>query len=106
MNQRKLLFVDRDGCLIEEPSDFQVDSLDKFKLLPGVIEALSRLVRAGYQLVMVTNQDGLGTESFPEPSFWPVQNMLLNVLSSQGIEFKEICIDRHFPHEANDTLWR
>ena len=103
MSLSKILFVDRDGCLIEEPSDFQVDSLDKFKLLPGVIDALARLARAGYQLVMVSNQDGLGTESFPEPTFWPVQNMLLNVLSSQGIEFKEICIDRHFPHEPNDT---
>ena len=103
MSLAKILFVDRDGCLIEEPSDFQVDSLDKFKLLPGVIEALSRLVRAGYQLVMVTNQDGLGTESFPEPTFWPVQNMLVNILASQGIPFKEICIDRHFPHEPNDT---
>ncbi len=103
MTQDKILFVDRDGCLIEEPADFQVDRLDKFKLLPGVIEALARLVRAGYQLVMVTNQDGLGTESFPEDTFWPVQNMLINILASQGITFKEICVDRHFAHEPNET---
>lgn len=99
----KILFVDRDGCLIEEPADFQVDSLAKFRLLPGVIEALSRFVRAGYELVMVTNQDGLGTSSFPEADFWPVQNLLVDILASQGIVFREICIDRHFPHEPNNT---
>lgn len=103
MNADKLLFVDRDGCLIEEPADFQIDSLEKFKLLPGVIEALARLVRAGYQLVMVSNQDGLGTESFPEADFHPPQNMLLGILASQGIQFREICIDRHFEHQPNET---
>jgi imidazoleglycerol-phosphate dehydratase / histidinol-phosphatase len=103
MSLGKILFVDRDGCLIEEPADFQIDSLDKFKLLPGVVEALSRFVRAGYKLVMVTNQDGLGTASFPESDFWPPQNMLINILASQGIGFHEICIDRHFEHEANET---
>jgi imidazoleglycerol-phosphate dehydratase / histidinol-phosphatase len=103
MSNEKILFVDRDGCLIEEPADFQIDSLDKFKLLPGVIEALARLVRAGYQLVMVTNQDGLGTPSFPEADFWPPQNMLIHILASQGIHFKEICVDRHFEHEPNET---
>lgn len=103
MSTDKLLFVDRDGCLIEEPADFQIDSLDKFRLLPGVIEALARLVRAGYQLVMVSNQDGLGTASFPEADFYPPHTMLLNILASQGIEFREICIDRHFEHEPNET---
>jgi imidazoleglycerol-phosphate dehydratase / histidinol-phosphatase len=99
----KLLFVDRDGCLIEEPADFQIDSMAKLKLLPGVIEALARLTRAGYQLVMVTNQDGLGTASFPEADFWPPHTMLIDILASQGIHFKEICIDRHFAHEFSDT---
>jgi imidazoleglycerol-phosphate dehydratase / histidinol-phosphatase len=99
----KILFVDRDGCLIEEPADFQIDSLDKFRLMPGVIEALARFVRAGYKLVMVSNQDGLGTASFPESDFWPPQNMLINILESQGIYFHEICIDRHFDHEPNET---
>jgi imidazoleglycerol-phosphate dehydratase / histidinol-phosphatase len=103
MSNRKILFVDRDGCLIEEPADFQIDSLDKFRLLPGVIEALARITRAGYELVMVTNQDGLGTASFPEADFWPPQNMLINILESQGIRFREICVDRHFDHEPNDT---
>lgn len=103
MNADKLLFVDRDGCLIEEPADLQIDSLEKFKLLPGVIEALARLVRAGYQLVMVSNQDGLGTDSFPEADFHPPQNMLLGILASQGIQFREICIDRHFEHQPNET---
>jgi imidazoleglycerol-phosphate dehydratase / histidinol-phosphatase len=103
MSYEKILFVDRDGCLIEEPADFQIDSLDKFRLLPGVIEALSRIARAGYKLVMVSNQDGLGTASFPEDDFWPPQNMLIDILESQGIRFHEICIDRHFDHEPNET---
>jgi imidazoleglycerol-phosphate dehydratase / histidinol-phosphatase len=100
---KKILFVDRDGCLIEEPADFQIDNVNKFRLLPGVIEALARCVRAGYRLVMVTNQDGLGTDSFPEYSFWPAQNLLLEILSSQGIHFDEVCIDRHFAHQTSDT---
>ncbi len=99
----KLLFVDRDGCLIEEPEDEQIDSLAKFRLLPGVIHALKRFVDAGYQLVMVTNQDGLGTDSFPEADFEPPQQMLLDILSTQGIEFRELLIDRHFPDQPNDT---
>ena len=99
----KLLFVDRDGCLIEEPADEQIDSLDKFRLLPGVIHALKRFVDAGYQLVMVSNQDGLGTDSFPLADFEPPQRLLLEVLGTQGIAFREILIDRHFPDQPNDT---
>jgi imidazoleglycerol-phosphate dehydratase/histidinol-phosphatase len=99
----KLLFVDRDGCLIEEPADFQVDSLAKFRLLPGVIPALLRFVEAGYQLVMVTNQDGLGTPAFPYEDFEPPQRMLLDILETQGIRFRELLIDRHFEHEPNET---
>ncbi len=100
---KKILFVDRDGCLIEEPADFQIDNVNKFRLMPGVIEALVRVVRAGYRLVMVTNQDGLGTDRFPEHSFWPAHNLLLEILSSQGICFDEICIDRHFADQPSDT---
>jgi imidazoleglycerol-phosphate dehydratase / histidinol-phosphatase len=103
MSLRKILFVDRDGCLIAEPADYQIDSIEKLEFLPGVFSALSRIQSAGYELVMVTNQDGLGTDSFPEADFWPAHNLMLKTFSSQGICFAEICIDRHFPHEASDT---
>jgi len=100
---RKLLFVDRDGCLIEEPADEQIDSYDKLALLPGVIAALQRFVAAGYELVMVTNQDGLGTDSFPETDFVGPHELLLRIFSSQGIAFREVLVDRSFPHEGKDT---
>lgn len=100
---RKILFVDRDGCLIEEPADQQIDSYEKLALLPGVVAALQRFVAAGYELVMVTNQDGLGTDSFPESRFNGPHDLLLRMLASQGIGFGEILIDRSFPHEGRDT---
>jgi imidazoleglycerol-phosphate dehydratase/histidinol-phosphatase len=100
---RKILFVDRDGCLIEEPADEQIDSYEKLALLPGVIAALQRCVAAGYELVMVTNQDGLGTESFPEPHFTGPHELLMRILASQGIPFREVLIDRSFPQEGLDT---
>ena len=95
---RKILFIDRDGTLIwEPPTDFQIDSFEKLKFIPGVITWLGKIVRElDYDLVMVTNQDGLGTESFPESAFWPVQNLMLQTLESEGIKFSEICIDRTF----------
>ncbi len=103
---KKVLFIDRDGTLIwEPPTDFQIDSFEKFKFLPGVIACLGRIVRElDFELVMVTNQDGLGTDSFPEDTFWPVQNMMLEILRSEGIEFSEICIDRTF--EKDNQLTR
>jgi imidazoleglycerol-phosphate dehydratase / histidinol-phosphatase len=100
---RKILFVDRDGCLIEEPADQQIDSYEKLALLPGVIAALQRFAAAGYELVMVTNQDGLGTDSFPEPHFSGPHQLLMRILSSQGITFREVLIDHSFPHEGKDT---
>jgi imidazoleglycerol-phosphate dehydratase / histidinol-phosphatase len=100
---RKILFVDRDGCLIEEPADQQIDSYEKLDLLPGVIGALRRFVDAGYELVMVTNQDGLGTESFPESQFNGPHELLLRILASQGIRFREVLIDRSFQHQQLDT---
>lgn len=100
---RKLLFVDRDGCLIVEPPDEQIDSFDKLDLLPGVIGALQRCVAAGYELVMVTNQDGLGTASFPENDFRGPHALLLRILASQGIGFAQVLIDRSFAHEQRDT---
>jgi len=100
---RKVLFVDRDGCLIVEPPDEQIDSYVKLDLLPGVIAALQRCVAAGYELVMVTNQDGLGTAGFPEEAFLGPQELLLRILASQGIVFREVLVDRSFPHEGLDT---
>jgi imidazoleglycerol-phosphate dehydratase/histidinol-phosphatase len=100
---RKILFVDRDGCLIEEPADEQIDSYEKLALMPGVIGALQRCVGAGYELVMVSNQDGLGTPSFPQEAFDGPHQLLLRILASQGIVFREQLIDRSFPHENRDT---
>ena len=100
---RKLLFLDRDGCLVVEPADEQLDRFDKFDLMPGVVAALQRCVAAGYELVMVTNQDGLGTASFPEADFAGPQALLLRILASQGVRFHEILIDRSFEHEERDT---
>lgn len=100
---RKILFVDRDGCLIEEPADQQIDSYEKLALLPGVVAALQRCIASGYELVMVTNQDGLGTPSFPQASFDGPHELLLRILASQGITFREQLIDRSFPHENLDT---
>lgn len=100
---RKILFIDRDGCLIEEPADEQIDSYEKLSLLPGVMAALQRIVAAGYELVMVTNQDGLGTESFPQPHFDGPHDLLMRIFASQGVGFREVLIDRSFPHEGLDT---
>jgi imidazoleglycerol-phosphate dehydratase/histidinol-phosphatase len=100
---RKLLFIDRDGTLIVEPPDEQIDSFEKFALVDGVIPALRRCVDAGYELVMITNQDGLGTDSFPRAAFEGPHNLLLRILESQGIHFREILIDDSFPHQQRDT---
>ena len=86
----RVLFIDRDGTLIEEPPDNQVDALRKIRLLPGVIPALIELARYGYRFVMVSNQDGLGTASFPEEDFRLCHEHVLALFSSQGIEFDEI----------------
>ncbi len=98
---QKILFIDRDGTLIAEPADdFQVDSLEKFRFIPGVITALKKLVtRADYRLVMVTNQDGLGTENFPLEKFTPLQNLLVNTLQGEGIVFDAIHIDPSLPSD-------
>ncbi|MGB3461203.1 bifunctional histidinol-phosphatase/imidazoleglycerol-phosphate dehydratase HisB [Rhodanobacter lindaniclasticus] len=103
MTTRKILFLDRDGCLIEEPADQQIDSYEKLALLPGVIAALQRFVATGHELVMVSNQDGLGTDSYPESDFRGPHELLLRILASQGIHFREVLIDRSFPHEGLDT---
>ena len=99
----KILFVDRDGTLIEEPADQQIDAYEKFRLVPGAIAALRRLVGAGYELVMVSNQDGLGSASFPEAAFIGPQQLLLDILAGEGIAFREILIDRSLPSDHAPT---
>jgi imidazoleglycerol-phosphate dehydratase / histidinol-phosphatase len=96
------LFVDRDGTLVEEPVDQQLDRLDKIRLVPGVIAALATLRNAGYRLVMVTNQDGLGTASLPEAAFYGPHDFLLALFASQGIDFHAVLICPHRPHDHCD----
>jgi len=97
---KKYLFVDRDGTLISEPpQDYQVDSLAKLKIEKGAISAMRAFAGAGFELIMVTNQDGLGTESFPQADFDLPHNMMLDIFASEGVEFKAIHIDPHFEHE-------
>jgi imidazoleglycerol-phosphate dehydratase/histidinol-phosphatase len=102
---KKVLFIDRDGTLIwEPPVTFQIDSFDNFKFLPGVITWLGKIVRElDYELVMVTNQDGLGTPSYPENTFWPIHNLMMQTFESEGIVFSEVCIDRTFESENKPT---
>ncbi|MDN5306014.1 MAG: imidazoleglycerol-phosphate dehydratase / histidinol-phosphatase [Bacteroidota bacterium] len=101
---KKVLFIDRDGTLIVEPDDEQVDSLEKLEFYPKVFQNLSKIANElEYELVMVTNQDGLGTASFPEETFWPVQNKIIQAFSNEGVVFSEILIDRSFPHENLPT---
>ena len=99
MSGRHILFVDRDGTLVEEPPDEKVDSLEKIRLLPGVIPALLDLKRAGFAFVMVTNQDGLGTASLPREAFDAAHRFIVNMFASQGIEFEAVFICPHFERE-------
>jgi len=103
MSARKILFVDRDGTLIVEPPDQQIDSFEKLALVDDAIPALRRCLAAGYELVMVTNQDGLGTASFPQAQFDGPHELLMRILRSQGIEFRDVIIDRTFAHQGKDT---
>ena len=98
---KKILFIDRDGTLvIEPPIDFQLDSLEKLEYYPGIFQNLSRIAKElDYQLVMVTNQDGLGTDSFPEDTFWPTHNKIMQAFKNEGVEFAEVLIDKSFPQE-------
>jgi imidazoleglycerol-phosphate dehydratase / histidinol-phosphatase len=96
------LFIDRDGTLVEEPHDEQVDALEKIRFLPGVFAALNELQRRGFRLVMVTNQDGLGTSSFPQAHFDPAHEFILEAFRSQGIEFERTFICPHFKTDGCD----
>ncbi|WP_420149905.1 histidinol-phosphatase, partial [Spirosoma sp.] len=102
---RKILFIDRDGTLIIEPQpDQQVDSLAKLDYIPGAISAMRKIAEeTDYDLVMVTNQDGLGTSSFPEETFWPAHNKMLATFAGENIHFSAVHIDRHFPHDNSIT---
>ena len=101
---KRALFIDRDGTLIEEPADEQIDSIDKFRLLPHVLSSLSFLrTHTDFEFVMVSNQDGLGTPAYPQEVFDQFQNLLLHTLSTEGITFDDILIDRSFPEDHLPT---
>ena len=101
---KKILFIDRDGTLIEEPADEQIDSFEKLKFVKGVFRNLAFIrEKLDFEFVMVSNQDGLGTEAFPENTFWPVHNFILQTLEGEGITFDEILIDPHFPEDNAPT---
>jgi imidazoleglycerol-phosphate dehydratase / histidinol-phosphatase len=101
---KKALFIDRDGTLILEPPDEQIDSLEKLEFYPGVFTWLSKIAKeSDYELVMITNQDGLGTDRFPETTFWPAHNKMVKAFENEGIRFHDTLIDRSFPHENKPT---
>lgn len=101
---KKVLFIDRDGTLIKETADEQIDAFEKLQFYPKVFQGLGRIARElDFELVMITNQDGLGSESFPEQTFWPVQEFIMNTLEAEGIKFAEVCIDRSFPEDNKAT---
>lgn len=97
---KKIIFLDRDGTIIREPANEQIDSFEKLEFLPGVISNLSKICKeTDYELVMVTNQDGLGTALHPEKNFWPPHNMMLKILETEGVDFLEILIDKSLPED-------
>ena len=98
--RKKVLFIDRDGTILKEPEDFQIDCFSKVSYVKNAVVALSRIaLELDYDLVLVSNQDGLGTSSFPSEDFWPVQNAMIDLLKSQEVEFKDIYIDPSLPEE-------
>lgn len=101
---KRILFIDRDGTILREPADEQVDSYEKFQFVSGAISAL-RFLRehTDYLFVMVSNQDGLGTDAYPEADFWPTHNLMLDILKGEGVEFDAIHIDRSFPEDNLPT---
>lgn len=103
-NMKKVLFIDRDGTIVLEPENYQLDSLDKLEFYPKAFQYLAKIAaELDYELAMVTNQDGLGTDSFPEDTFWPTQNFILKAFENEGVVFDEIFVDRTFPEENAPT---
>src|ERR1700754_5064723 len=102
---KRILFIDRDGTLIKEaPPSYQIDSFEKLIFYPGVFEYMGRIAREfDFELLMVTNQDGLGTNSFPETPFWPVQNFVMKTLGGEGMLFSDVYIDKSCPAEKAPT---
>jgi imidazoleglycerol-phosphate dehydratase/histidinol-phosphatase len=102
--KKRLLFIDRDGTLIKETVDEQIDAFDKMIFYPKVFTYLGKIAKElDFELVMITNQDGLGTDSFPEETFWPVHNFIMKAFENEGVIFSEVLIDRTFPHEKANT---
>lgn len=101
---KKVLFIDRDGTIVLEPENLQLDSLDKLEFYPKAFQYLAKIANElDYELAMVTNQDGLGTDSFPEDTFWPTQNFILKAFENEGVLFDEIFVDRSFPQDNAPT---
>lgn len=101
---KKVLFIDRDGTLVLEPEDYQLDSFEKLEFYKDSFKYMAKIAREmNYELVMVTNQDGLGTESFPEDTFWPVQNFILKAFENEGVKFNEVIIDKTFAEDNAET---
>ena len=101
---KRVLFIDRDGTLVLEPENYQLDSLTKLEFYPKVFQFLSKIAKElDFELAMVTNQDGLGTDSFPEETFWPTQNFILKAFENEGVTFNEIFIDKSFPEDNAPT---
>ena len=101
---QKVLFIDRDGTIIREAKDEQIDSFGKLIFYPNVFQYLAKIAtELNYELVMITNQDGLGTSSFPEDNFWPIQNFILQTFKNEGVEFSEVVIDKTFAKDNAPT---
>ncbi|MGZ9675876.1 bifunctional histidinol-phosphatase/imidazoleglycerol-phosphate dehydratase HisB [Flavobacterium sp. GNP001] len=101
---KKVLFIDRDGTMVLEPHDYQLDSFEKLEFYPQAFQFLGKIAKElDFELVMVTNQDGLGTASHPEENFWPVHNLVMKAFENEGVVFSEVLIDKTFPHENAPT---
>ena len=102
--KKKVLFIDRDGTMIKEPADEQIDAFDKLVFYPKVFTYLGKIAKElDFELVMVTNQDGLGTDVYPEATFWPVHNFIIGTFENEGVAFSDVFIDKTFPHENAET---
>ena len=102
--EKSVLFIDRDGTLIKETVDEQIDAFDKMVFYPKVFTYMAKIAKElDFELVMITNQDGLGTDSFPEETFWPVHNFIMKAFENEGVVFNEVFLDRTFPHENAPT---